>query len=362
MGIEKKIEADIKTDVPIIIPAYEPTIVLCELCQNLSLMTGGAIIVVNDGSSTEYDPIFEKVEEKGCIVIRHAVNCGKGRGIKTAFHYVLNHYPEAIGTVTVDADGQHKPTDIIKVINALRENHDSLILGVRNFDNANIPWKSKLGNKLTKAVSSYLCGVNVSDTQTGLRGIPRGFMQQLINVSGERFEFETNMLIEAKKMNVNIIEVSIETIYDSKDNHKTHFDPINDSIRIYRIFVWIFIKYLISSGSSFVIDIVMFLWFCRITRSNIPLYYVAVSTVFARVISSIYNFIVNYIFVFKSKRNRSVSVVRYFSLVVVIMVASALLTTVGVALFNPSSETIIKVIVDTMLFFVCYKVQQMMVF
>ena len=343
--------------IPVIIPAYEPNEDFVEICNRIHLATDQPIIVVNDGNDERYDHIFKKISEDGYIVIKHAVNLGKGRGLKTAFNYILNTYTDIIGVVTADSDGQHKPEDIQKVMIALRDNPTDLILGTRNFEGENIPWKSSFGNKLTRVICNYLCGVKVTDTQTGLRGIPKNFIKVLMNVQGERFEFETRMLIETKD-NMNIIEVPIDTVYESKDNHNTHFDPILDSIRIYRIFGALFLKYIISSVTSFVVDIILFALFCKILKNNIPIYYVGIATVIARIISSIYNFAVNYGLVFNSEKKKSEAGVKYFILAIAIMLMSATLTTIGVNLFNPVSEAIIKIIVDTLLFLVSYKVQQ----
>lgn len=266
-----------------------------------------------------------------------------------------------VGCITADSDGQHKPEDVLKCAKLFYENTDRLIMGSRNFDSEDIPWKSKLGNELTKKVCSYLCGIKVSDTQTGLRGIPHEFMKELMNVPGERFEFETNMLIRSRDK-FEIIEIPIQTIYESKKDHKTHFDPILDSIRIYRIFGILFLKYIISSLSSSVLDLLLFSVFCGLLHSWNELYYVTVATAAARVISATYNYLINYKFVFNSNKNRGISVMKYFMLAVCIMLSSALLVTFGVRLFTDSSEVFIKLIVDTALFFVSYKVQQVFVY
>ncbi len=349
--------------IPVVIPAYEPDDKLIKFCKDLHKNGFKNIIVVNDGSSTGYDALFyETAKVEGCTVLRHAVNQGKGRALKTAFNYILNQFSDGgVGCITADSDGQHKPEDVLKCAKLFYENTDRLIMGSRNFDSEDIPWKSKLGNELTKKVCSYLCGIKVSDTQTGLRGIPHEFMKELMNVPGERFEFETNMLIRSRDK-FEIIEIPIQTIYESKKDHKTHFDPILDSIRIYRIFGILFLKYIISSLSSSVLDLLLFSAFCGLLHSWNELYYVTVATAAARVISATYNYLINYKFVFNSNKNRGISVMKYFMLAVCIMLSSALLVTFGVRLFSDSSEVFIKLIVDTALFFVSYKVQQVFVY
>ena len=130
--------------------------------------------------------------------------------------------------------------------------------------NTIIPFKSKYGNKITTFVVKLFCGMKISDTQTGLRAIPASFMSQILTTPGERFEYEMNMLIDSKYA-CPIIELPIQTIYESKDNHKTHFDPIRDSYRIYKIFGKMFLHYTISSLSSCVVDLLLFSMFFSIS-------------------------------------------------------------------------------------------------
>ena len=224
--------------IPIIIPAYEPDSNLPLLLHILAENHIGPVIVVDDGSGDQYLAIFEKarslVAGNGGTVLVHEVNKGKGRALKTAFQYILENYQNVIGAVTADSDGQHTVDCIRKVMETLQAKPQELILGVRDFSGDDIPWKSRFGNNLTEKVFAYVAGVHVSDTQTGLRGIPREFMRDLLDVAGERFEFETQMLLESVNR-YPISEVEIETIYDSVEEHQTHFDPVADSIKIYRI-------------------------------------------------------------------------------------------------------------------------------
>ncbi len=251
--------------IPVIIPAYEPDEKMIRLLQTLQEAGIERIVVVDDGSGNEYRNLFEQAKQLGAIVLTHAVNLGKGRALKTAFNEVLNRYPEAIGAITADSDGQHTPACIQKCMEAMEKEPEKLILGCRNFDQDNVPAKSEWGNKITRQVLKYLCGVAVSDTQTGLRGIPAAFMRHLMNVKGERFEFETYMLLEAGEQKVGICEVPIETVY-LNDNKGSHFNPLLDSARIYLVFA----KFLFSSLSSCIIDLVLFALFCSLTKERMP--------------------------------------------------------------------------------------------
>lgn len=176
----------------LVIPAYEPDNRLLALLTDLKENKIGPVVLVNDGSGLEYQEIFikasELIEEEGGILLVHKKNRGKGRALKTAFNYILSNFSDAIGVVTADSDGQHTVEAIEKVKEELLGAPENLILGVRNFHDNGIPWKSRLGNNLTEKVFRYLSGVHVSDTQTGLRGVPRNFMQQLLEVKGEPLE------------------------------------------------------------------------------------------------------------------------------------------------------------------------------
>ena len=352
--------------IPVIIPAYEPDERLIGLLEDFRKENIRDVVIVNDGSGESYAEIFDRagllLEGIGGTILTHEVNRGKGRALKTAFSYVLECYPGAIGVVTADSDGQHTVECIRSVRRRLEEKPSSLVLGVRTFDGEDIPWKSAFGNKLTMRVLAYVSGVRVSDTQTGLRGIPRDFMKRLIDVPGERFEFETQMLLETADR-LPIEEVPIRTIYDSKENHQTHFNPLKDSIRIYRILGAKFIKYIFASLSSSVLDLVLFALFCRLLRGKpLPLPYVACATVLARILSAAYNFTMNYRVVFRSEEKVRDTVLKYVTLALIQMTLSAALVTFGTFLLPMLPEVLVKVVVDTVLFLVSYHVQRKYIF
>ena len=350
--------------IPVIIPAYEPDEKMIRLLQTLQESGIERIVVVDDGSGNEYRNLFEQAKQLGAIVLTHAVNLGKGRALKTAFNEVLNRYPEAIGAITavesVPRSGTEKPAPacIQKCMEAMEKEPEKLILGCRNFDQDNVPAKSEWGNKITRQVLKYLCGVAVSDTQTGLRGIPAAFMRHLMNVKGERFEFETYMLLEAGEQKVGIREVPIETVY-LNDNKGSHFNPLLDSARIYLVFA----KFLFSSLSSCIIDLVLFALFCSLTKERMPeaVSYIVVSTVLARVVSAGYNFFLNYRVVFKSSGAVWKSAVRYFVLAVVQMLASAGLVSLLYGVLG-GSEVAVKILVDVFLFFISFLIQREIVY
>lgn len=108
------------------------------------------------------------------------------------------------------------------------------MFGARNFMFRSTPIKSYIGNKITSFVLHLLYKIKLSDTQTGLRVIPTSILPVLINTPGSGFEYETALLLEVKKHKIPIREFSIKTVYE-KNNKNTHFDPLKDSLKIYKL-------------------------------------------------------------------------------------------------------------------------------
>lgn len=346
--------------IPIIIPSYEPDEKLIALLEKLRKSDIKEIILVDDGSEEdEYQKLFWKAEtEYACQVLHHAVNLGKGRALKTAFNYCLNTYPDLLGVITIDSDGQHRVEDMLACMEELRENPEALVLGCRDFNTGGVPLRSGFGNKMTSKVFKYLVGVEIGDTQTGLRGISASFMKRLMNVKGERFEFETNMLIETKDAKIPIHEVKIETIY-LEENKSSHFHPIKDSIQIYAAFG----KFLFSSLSSSVVDLSLFALFCSILRERetVLVSYLVLATILARVCSATYNFLVNYKVVFKSEMSMGKAMLRYFLLAVIQMSLSAVLVNT-IYPFMGGAEILVKIPVDVFLFLASFVIQRELVY
>ena len=351
-----------KGRVAVIIPAYEPDERMLELLRELRPAWDGEIVVVDDGGGSAYAHLFEAAErEFGCRVLRHHVNLGKGRALKTAFNDCLNRMPDLAGVITADSDGQHVTKDILRMRDALLANPGALVMGCRDFDAAGIPWKSTFGNKLTRSLCALLTGVKVSDTQTGLRGIPAAFMARLMNTPGERFEFEMRMLMDARDA-FPTVEVPIETIYDSAEHHQTHFRPVADSLKIMRVFGANFVRFLISSLSSFVVDILLFEMFARMLDGSGLVWAPALAVIMARVLSALYNYTVNDLLVFRTGEKRSRSLPKYVALAAAQMLLSAGLTQLGVTLLGSGARVIVKAVVDAVLFVISYTVQREFVF
>ena len=222
--------------IPVVIPSYEPDQRLLDLLKDLISEKLTNILIIDDGSASSYQSIFQEAEKLGARVIHHKINLGKGAALKTALSYCMENIQDFIGLVTADSDGQHTPRAIGDVMERLWCASDSLVLGSRDFDLPNVPEKSRIGNVGTNMIIKVLYNKTLKDTQTGLRGIPKSFIPKLLELKGNRFEYEMQMLQCAFINNINIEEVPIETVYDSRENHATHFRPIKDTLEIYKVF------------------------------------------------------------------------------------------------------------------------------
>lgn len=347
-------EVETRQAYTILIPAYNPDDALVTLVERLRTSGFSTIVVVNDGSDESTLGIFETVASFVDQVLTHELNQGKGAALKTGLQYIAETYPDKLGVITVDADGQHLPEDVVNVYEEGVNKPHHLIMGCRDFSGDAIPLRSRFGNQATRLVMLIGSGLKLKDTQTGLRAIPMRYARQLIDIPGNRYEFEMNMLTLTKRLQVPIQQTTIQTVYEN-ENDSSHFRPILDSILIYRMFL----MYSVSSVASFLVDVGMYAVFILLLSPYFATAHVVIATVIARIISSLFNYFVNRKVVFHSKARRSLS--KYFSLVVLQMATSALLVYLLFLLFR-QGEVILKIIVDSFLFFVSYYVQKRWIF
>lgn len=339
----------------IIIPSLDPDERLITLIKELQAHDIGKIFVINDGSEASYLPFFEQVEALGCTLYHHACNLGKGRALKSAMNAILLQSDENQGFVCVDSDGQHQIADIIKVIECLKQHPNALILGIRDFHVAGIPARSRIGNVVTSKLMSILCGIHIQDTQTGLRAYTSESARKFLLVNGERFEYEFHILFECHQQQIEMIQVPIRTIY-LKENESSHFQPLRDSFRIYQVFL----KFMISSFGSAILDVLLFSIFVSIMKPSI-VQYIWIATILARIVSSIFNFTVNKRSVFKLKKGSMLVTVKYFMLCAMQMIVSAGLVYMLYASTH-QAEALIKIIVDGGLFFISFVIQREWIF
>ncbi|MCR5451622.1 MAG: bifunctional glycosyltransferase family 2/GtrA family protein [Lachnospiraceae bacterium] len=340
----------------IIIPALSPDRRLLDLIIELQSESFDKIIVIDDGSGIRYQNIFEQAKTLGCILVTHDKNYGKGAALKSGIQESVKAYGRGHGIITVDADGQHKVSDILKVADAMDKNPGKLILGTRDFSGENVPKRSRFGNRITSGIFGLVSGKKCPDTQTGLRGIPDELIILALTEEGRRYEYEMNFLSDAAEK-TDLVFVPIETVYEN-NNETSHFRPVRDSLLIYGRFV----RFLLSSVSGSIIDYFVFAFALILIPLLGGIYgtgLIVFATVTARLASGTVNFIMNKVFAFQSRGNTFAEGVRYLILFMVQMALSA----GGVSILSMVIPVIwAKVVVDTTLFFISFVVQKRWVF
>jgi len=329
----------------VVIPAYEPDEKLLGVLKEFTEQAAFPIVVVNDGSSEACRPVFDAVKAFPRVtLLEHEKNRGKGAAMKTAFAYIKDNFPAEEGVLTVDADGQHLLKDCLNVCKAFAEHPDLLVTGSRRF-HGKVPIRSRIGNSITRGVFHLTTGSRVYDTQTGLRAFSVSRIPEMLDLHGDRYEYEIHQLLHCSSKGSGVLEVPIETVYID-DNSSSHFDTLRDSVKIYKvIFKFLgptFLKFMSTSLLSFLVD---FLSFCLIFYGVVaafggfsvakemfsfrrevtekwsetllalnPIVFIGggsilrmVSLVLARVISGICNYLLNRRFVFDgSKKDRNI--------------------------------------------------------
>ena len=363
-----------KRECCVLIPSLDPDEKLTAYVEDLIAAQYGLVLVIDDGSGPEYQRIFEDIDDRpGCKVLHHEVNRGKGAALRTGFAYVLEHTVLS-GVITADSDGQHTVSDTLRLTEQLKPDVKELLLGSRDFSrhSTQVPPRSKFGNRTTSAIFALLYGRYLPDTQTGLRGMNRAMLKDCLEITGDRFEYEMNQLIWCSRHHVPMTVVPIETIYH-EENKGTHFHPLRDSWRIYKLILGSFLKFTSASIICFLVDIILFNlmknipalaelemnppWLRAISWSEEP---ILLATVIARVISASLNFVLNKNLVFDIKNSHG-AVWRYVVLCVAIMLISGVAVSALHAMTGVNSG-VIKIIVDLLLFFLNYRIQRNWVF
>lgn len=213
----------------VLIPAYEPDTELIPLAKKLK-ESGFSVVIVDDGSGESYKEIFDGAQAYAHI-LHHAQNRGKGAALKTGMAYIRDSMPECEHFITCDADGQHKVEDVIRVSQQLAAGH-KFVLTMRKL-RKNIPLRSKVGNSMSRVVYALLTKRYLSDNQSGLRGFDRSYIDWLVEVEKDNYDYEMNVLYYAAKKAIPVATILIDAIYIN-GNQSSHFQPVKDTVRIYR--------------------------------------------------------------------------------------------------------------------------------
>lgn len=361
-------------NIAVLIPSFQPDGRLQLYTQQLSLEHFAQIVIVDDGSGSGFDPIFNALEQLDRVaVLRYPVNRGKGYALRYGMKHIQDTCPGCLFVITADSDGQHTVPDILAIGDALQNDSTGLLLGTRDFSASHVPGKSRAGNRITSKVFHLLYGQKVADTQTGLRGFSRGLIPQFLRIKGDRYDYEMNQLIHCAIEGICIRSLPIETVYEN-NNEGTHFRTVVDSYRIYRVILGRFMRFVMSSAFCFLVDYGVYLLVNHLLKTYVPaldqylsilfIRFVArigVAAAVARAISATLNFLINKRMVFDSQAAMTRSFFRYAGTVVLIIVlSSSIVSTLHIGL--GLSDTLTKIPVDIVLFCLSYYLQRRWVF
>ncbi|MFH2092440.1 MAG: bifunctional glycosyltransferase family 2/GtrA family protein [Pseudomonadota bacterium] len=340
----------------ILIPAYRPDKdTLLNIISQISQFDVERIIVVDDGSGSDFQPVFDHAHTlEKTTVLYHPVNKGKGAALRTGFKHVLDFRINCASVITVDADGQHLPGDVNKIIQAAKDYPDSVVLGVRGFK-GKIPLRSFLGNKITYLMFRGLSGRKISDTQTGLRAIPHSFLQQMLSLCSDRYAYELEMLLTLVHNQVPIKEVQITTVYED-NNSTSSFKPVSDSILVYKtLFRWWFLfkfkqllKYSLSGIFSTIADFGMYALLIEFSFGFVT------ASILARILSVVIHFCANKYFTFSYKEAPSIHEIVKYLMVVAFNLSSSIVLIYFFIRFFQVGEVVAKVAAQMLLFLSTY--------
>ena len=333
-----------------LIPSYEPDFNLLNVVNEL-IDRDFNVVVVNDGSNPSFDEIFKQLPS-GVNYLSYEANRGKGFALKYGFAYIKEHFNSDSIIVTLDSDGQHRVNDAIKICDVC-EKEGGFVLGSRYFGKGT-PGKSRFGNFMARTLFLLSTHHKIYDTQTGLRAFDYSLLERMINVKGNRYEYEMNVLLDIVRNDIPVKEETIETIYVN-NNAGTHYSPFKDTMRIFKELL----KFSASSLIGFLVDYAAFALLTLIPCEWA--YWLLACNVIARVISASVNFTINYVLVFRSDDKVWKAVIKYAILAVFILACNTFLLWLLVEQAG-LNKYLAKVIVEITMFITSWLVQRLFVF
>ncbi len=350
----------------VLISSLNPDRQLTEFVDGLIKAGFRKIIIVNDGSDPETEKHMRRCEKfSECVVIAHEKNLGKGCALRTGMKYYIDNPEGFDGIVTCDCDGQHSVNDAVKIAQMMQYKDNALFLGARDFSLESVPRRCKYGNCITRKVMSILYKTSITDTQTGLRGIPNKLIERFIKLPGKRFDFEMNTLIECIQNDIEIIETPIETIYID-ENKNSHFRAFKDSVRVYWPMCGKLVKFLLSAFGCYCVELIVFTLLTKYAFKNFDAGMTFLPQAISKVFSCTGNFIINKHTVFKNKGSLKDSLARYILTLVMLVVLSSTAMSMIMELFNiemnNTSILLVKVLTDFFCMVLNFTLQRKWVF
>ncbi len=219
----------------VIIPAYNNAGTLGKVISETLAFTRN-IIVVNDGSTDGTKKILEGFT--GIHSIHFEKNQGKGYALRKAIKYAYGH--DFDYGISMDADGQHLPSDLPLFLEKITENPEAVIVGSRNMKQEGIPGASSFGNSFSNFWFYIDTGVKLPDTQSGFRSYPL-FLLHNKRFFGRKYEFEVEVLVRSAWKRIAVIPMPVSVYYPPKNERVSHFRPFADFLRITLLNIVLFI-------------------------------------------------------------------------------------------------------------------------
>lgn len=320
------------------------------------------IIVVNVDSDQSRNKYFEALGKyENCKILYNLPDKGRGRALKIAFKYILDNKMKAAGIVTVNGYNQFNMDDIVLCAREMVRKKDSLVFASRDLRKKEFPLRTRIGNFLMKGVCRFACGCSLSDPLTGLRAIPYKYLEGMCRVKGDKYDYDTNLILYTKENGIAITEVKIDSVYLEKKIEE-HYKPILDAIRISSSIFKFILSSVVSSGLDQFVYLIMI---ALLSSYDIrPALGIFIATVVGRAISSLVNFTFNRRAVFKSDNPVGKTMAKYYTLCVTQMTISYFLVyIISHHLSVMGAFTVfIKLCVDICLFLIGFQIQRRWVF
>ena len=206
-----------------VIPAFQAATTIGSVVQRTrAALPGARIVVVDDGST---DGTSSTLAE---TVLTHEQNLGKGAALRAGIGEAIRQHAEIV--VTLDADGQHRPEEIPRLIRPIADGQADLVLGARERSGV-MPVSRRITNWLSATLATRIGGQRVRDAQTGFRAFSRRVAER-VSPAGNRYEYEANFLLDALRAGFRVASVEVPTIYGAP----SHFRPWSDTWRMARAF------------------------------------------------------------------------------------------------------------------------------
>ncbi|NCB32777.1 MAG: glycosyltransferase [Erysipelotrichia bacterium] len=215
----------------VLIPSYCPDEHLIPLEIRLQQM-GMNICLVDNASPSEYSGIFRNSEAYADVLHQHSTK-GKSDALKFGLQFIHDHYGKECTIVMLDSDGQYKPGDAERCAEEAMLHPGALILGTRDTDNRNTPFRSRFSNQLTASLFYLSTGTSITDTQTGLVAFTGDLLDFMINIEGKRYGYEMNVLLKCCHSDIPIREVEVPANYGTY-RKVSYIHILMDSLPIYK--------------------------------------------------------------------------------------------------------------------------------